>query len=598
MENAAQPANPATHEWMPQTVSAHNQRAKAFAQTGTHLRLETDTLFVTSSRGFGRELPPLGLTRPPFKNRRYTVDVSLATGVLQYQRDYAIHNYEREPEDLSYPIQSIANMDISARETDEPVQRRTQLTLPDPLRYRELHRWGRILPHMDSDKYPGVDGWWRFNNDTYTQFSSHPLRNEDFLTIMDMTGDNCWYRDDIMDAALALCSIYYGAEDNEIMIVGSAAAQAFKFAAMTDGELDMNELRAYAPLFQGKKWIFMPLNDGIGETSAEQFRGSHWSLLAIDRPNKKAHYIDGLGIGMKNMAKRYACALQKLIGDGGDEEYKFSIEWNAPHQWDKNFTPHSDWGPCGPYVLKMIKIMMDDICTSRNAGCEAEIGLHLEPGFSARFDFNSYAERRSLEYTIASFKADQVTKQRATIHAIIVLGLPRPLEQTGFDNITWSTYDAPLFTEKSLTLRNMRKYREIAYLQYQRHTSIHSDSSNSSSGGISIQSEASGTHRGFHDGAQDDRLASDVEMQDRSVSTAVHDNGGVRIEEVFDDNDELLPDWVILDQTQGSPSLESLSSPIYNAPQSGRSHEETVHSDVNTEKHIDQVPAHRATDAF
>ncbi|KAL5416148.1 hypothetical protein PMIN06_006255 [Paraphaeosphaeria minitans] len=529
MESAAQPADGAGHKWKPQDVTAHIQRAHAFAQTGTQLRLETESLFVTSSRGFGRELPPIGLTRPPLKSRRYTIDASLATGAFQEKRDYVACYYERVPEDLTYPTQSTAKISVSVRETDEPVRLRNQITLPDPLRYRELHRWGCVLPQFNADKYPGDNSGRDFLNDTYTQFSDGPLRNEDFATITLMNRDS-WYRDDVMDAALALCSIYYGADDNEIMVVGSGTAQAFKFAAMADRELDMTELRAYAPRFQGKKWILMPLNDGIGGTSTGQFQGTHWSLLAIDRPNKSAHYIDGLGNGMEKMAKRYACALQKMVDD---EEYDFSIEWNAPHQWCDNSTPFDDWGPCGPYVVKMIKIMMDQIRTLHNAGCDAEIGFHLSPDFRSRFDFNSYAERRALEYTIASFKADQVTKERATVHANTVLGLPRPLDPTKFGNPTWPNYDAPLFTQGTpgcLTLSKLRNYRELTLRQHQRHTSAYGDSSSDTSGGISINREISGTHhRVGCDGDQEGQFANDIDMQDQPVSIAINNDRGVRI---------------------------------------------------------------------
>ncbi|OAG12269.1 uncharacterized protein CC84DRAFT_1226364 [Paraphaeosphaeria sporulosa] len=566
MEYAAPPADGADRRWKPQDVTAHNQRAHAFAQTRAMIRLETESLFVTSSRGFGRELPPTGLARPPLKSRRYTIDASLATRAFQYERDYTANNYDRLPEDLTYPTQFIAKTNVSAREIDERVQLGIQLTLPDPLRYRELHRWGRVLPQFNEDRYPGDDGERRFMNDTYIQFSDGPLRNEDFITITSMTYGS-WYRDDVMDAALALCSIYYGAEDNEIMVVGSGTSQAFKFAAMTHGELDMTELRAYAPIFQGKKWILMPLNDGIGETSTGQFHGTHWSLLAINRPSKSAHYIDGYGYSMEKMAKCYACALQKMLDD---EEYDFYIEWNSPDQWSNNSTPFIDWGPCGPYVVKIVKIMMAHIRNHQNVGREADITLHLNSSFRSQFDFDSYSERRALEYTIASFEADQVARERATLYANTVLGLPRPLDQAEVGNPTWSNHDAPLFTQETsqcLTLRKLGNYRELAHRQRQhrRHTPVYTSSSSGSSGGISVNSEASGTHRRFAcNGAQSGQFANDVEMQERPVSTAVNDDGcGVRIEEFFDnDNDYCSLNLAMPDQSRRSPSLDTPSSSI------------------------------------
>ncbi|KAF2449845.1 hypothetical protein P171DRAFT_507584 [Karstenula rhodostoma CBS 690.94] len=547
MENAAQPENRVGLEWQPQNTSVYSQRMHALAQTRTRIAHEIDSLYVASSRGFGRELPPMALTRPPLESRRYTVDASLVTGALQYQRDYGVYNYEREPENLTYLTQSGAKIEVSARETDEPFQRQTQLTLPDPLRYRELHRWGCFRPVFDPAKYPGDDGVRRFNNDKYVEFGDFSLSNEDFTTIMDMTGHDAWYRDNVVDAALELCSIYHGAEDNEIMAVSSVTVQTFKGAAISDEESYMFDLKDYLPMFQGKKWIFIPLNDGIGETSAAEYRGNHWSLLVIDRPRKQALYIDGMGRDMEKMAERYAYALRKILGD---EEYTFSIQENAPHQWNHNATPHADCGPCGPYIVKMIQIMMAHICKMRNAGLEAEIGFHLTREFSAQFNFDSYAERRALEYNIASFKADKVARERATNHANTVLGLPRPLDQTAFANPTWPTYDAPLFTQNALTFRKLDMYRNLTTYQSQRDTSVFSDSSSGSSGGISINSEAS---------------VNDVQMQYQPAPTAT--------------NDALLPDWVV-----------PPSPPNYGSPGSDQNHGETVRYDANAQEDIGQYP--------
>jgi len=65
--------------------------------------------------------------------------------------------------------------------------------------------------------------------------------------------------------------------------------------------------------FGHANWIFMPLNNGMlngpafmeslknpancnredGEVRPQEICGGHWSLVAIDRPHKKIHYING-----------------------------------------------------------------------------------------------------------------------------------------------------------------------------------------------------------------------------------------------------------------------------------------------------------------
>lgn len=568
MGDVAQPTHLAWSDWTPQNVSTHDQHAHAFAQTGTHLRIKTESLFVIASRGFGRELSSTKSFRPSLKSRRYTIDVSLSTGDEQCRRDYATYEYDRSPEDLTYPMQSTAKMGVTVRETDEPVQFQTQLIVPDPLRYRELHRWGRVMPHFDENRYPGIDGERRFMMDTYARFIDGPLMNEDYMTVTSTTSES-WYRDDVMDAALALCSIYYKGEENGIKVVGSATTQVLNFAAM--GELDMNELQAYAPAFEGKKWIFMPLNNGIGGTTLGQFEGSHWSLLAIDRPNRAAHYIDGMkDSGMDKMASRYARALQKMLDD---EEYNFFIECHAPGQWNDNGA-RVDWGPCGPYVLAIIRIMMSRIRDFQIAGHEEDVALHIEPDFRSRFGFDSHDERRSLEYTIASYKADQVAEQRAMIHAQTVLGLSRPLARVEEKEFTWAAYDAPLFTRdsrKCLTWRKVREYVERSRSQLQRRESGQSGSSSSSSGGITIISDTHDIHHGLKPlGADDGDCLEDVEMRDEPLSAAANDSEDVRIEEIFDDDDDdngnqTSPYWPISIEAQQSSGLEASSLPVYNA---------------------------------
>jgi hypothetical protein len=584
MDDAAQPAKFTTREWTPVDVTAHNRRAHAFAQTGTILSFKTRSLSVTSSRGFGRELPPMGHTRPSLTGRRYTIDASLATRAFQEERDYAKYDYKNLRENFSYPTQPSAKVNVSLRETDEPVQRRIQLTLPDPLRYRDLHRWGRVWPHDDGG---GV----------YCHVGDGLLTNEDFYTIMDLKGNDCWYRDNVLDVALQLSSIYHEANEHSIAVASIWTVQAVHVSIRYGRGI--SELQAYIPMLTDKKWVFVPLNDGIGHTSAEDFVGTHWSLLVIDRPNKRAHYIDGLGNGMEHYARQFASTFQKMLGD--EEEYNFIIESNAPHQWDHNRYPSSwDVGPCGPYVVKMIHLMLDHIRKCQQDG--EEISFSFGPDMSSYFNFNSFEERWSLVFNLASVKASEVAEDRTTKHDDIALGLSRPLGYTGFRNPAWSTYDAPLLDfHNSLTARKLARYNELRALSHDRNNSIDGQSSSGSSGGISINSGASGTHgQSANNQAQDSQLGNEVNMHHRLDSIMVNADDEVRGKEVSED--EHPSEEILIEEVQRSPSLDPASSPIYNSPQSiihGQSNlrpngpldGETIHYDRNTQHSDDQRAA-------
>jgi hypothetical protein len=454
---------------MPANITAHNRRAEAFAQTGTILSVKTAALYVNSSRGFGRELAPMGSTQPSFRSRRYTIDASLVTRGFQEERDYVHNDYSNIPEDFSYLEQPSAKVHASPRETDEPVLRPIPLTLPDPLRYRDLHRWGRIWPQSADNK-------------THCRVGDAWLTNDDFFTIMNINGHDCWYRSNTIDVALQACSKHYEAEEHGIEVATTGTVQAFHSSINQGGS--MADLRDYVPMLEGKQWIFIPMNDGIGQTSLEHTVGTHWSLLILDRPNKRAHYIDGLGQGMEPYARQFASIFKEVLGD---EAYDFTIESHAPGQWTHNAYSGYDGGPCGPYVVKMIRLMIAHIRQRQQEG--KPILFDFAPNDRSLFKFDSLEERWCLAYSLASCRASQVADERATEHDNAALGFPRPRGYTAFRNPPWSTYDGPLFGDiTTLTFRKLENYRRLKELQQNRKDSMCSESSSGSSGGISIGS--------------------------------------------------------------------------------------------------------------
>lgn len=511
MVHMTQPASRASpKQWAPVDVSTHNLHAHIYTQTGSLLSWESPSLHVTSSRGFERKLPPTTRTRRGcIRARRYTIDVSLATGVAQYLRDYTSYDYSSGAQDFTSSFEPRAEqfeqLVTPWRETDEPVQRRVHFGLPDPLRHRELHRWGRIYPPMDED--------------TYLTIGNASLTNEDFHTIRSLSGMQCWYRDTVVDAGLELVTLKYDTEANGIAIASSTIAQCVQFAASATSQAELDQLSAYKAMFEDKKWIFVPLNDGIGATSAEALQGNHWALLAINRPHKKAHYIDGLysrNREWQEIARMFAGAFEVLLS----EKYQFFVEDYTPNQFRDNSCNISDGGPCGPYVVKMIAELTRKIRQYQEEGNEASVQLHVDIGMAQGFNFNSMHERMSLMYTLASVKASQVANERANIHDNAVLDFvelrdPAPL-----------LYDCPLLDKDAEAFRATRRHDTLRRAQQQAFLAS-SQTLSDSSGDITFASTTRGHHQNGYARFQDYEGQNESWMSDSAFSTEVDEDDEV-----------------------------------------------------------------------
>ena len=389
----------------------------------------------------------------PQRSRRYSVDVTVGPRAIQKPR-YRPRMHRVEPEDLSVPATTRATHlgfekpEVSTRETEEPIQQQgeRQIPIPDPLRHRSLHRWGDIVPAM--------------NRETYVSLGlGLTITNEDLHGIVELSGSECWYSNEVLEAAVHLTCQYYNTEANKIGLLGPNAVQSIRFIMLDD---DMGAQKEYIKLLEDKDYVFLPINSGMVETTYEGTHGYHWSLLAIDRRKREAWYIDGYestrtSSEWRQLAWDLATAVGKILG----EKYQIFAAENPPDQYRDNSA--SDSGPCGPYVSRMFQFYIKMILDYRRNGLDQYIELEPKPELIQKFrqTFNSENERWSLVYTLASVKASQVARERAMRHDEMAVGeeIP-PAAPAPF------IYDPAMFSPTSLTCRQWNRYlSEVVHWQ-------------------------------------------------------------------------------------------------------------------------------------
>ena len=475
--------NPGAQQWAAVSTAAHDERAHIFRQTTTTLSYHSDRLAVTSSRGFARELAPMKPTSA-HRSRRYTIDVTVTSGAFPQERNYLIDLYNTQYEDFEPPLQPRSQQARDAdrkkyvRQTDEPT-RQLLLSLPDPLRYRDFHRWGFIRPPYTTATYLSLE------------MGAARIDNPEFCSIVNNTGTDSWYENDVIDMALYLLSRYYKCEANGIGIVDSNTIMCIRYAGF--GPDEIGPLSVYKSQLEDKKWIFVPLNEGMKAIANDAFHGSHWSLLAIDRINRCAHYVDGWG------STRYSPEWHKLAEDSAravgsilGEQYPLTVELGAPDQWSDNTSGQCDFGPCGPYVIKMIQLYVEHLIQAQRSGLVNQIKLGQDAFTQNYFRqrFNSYNERWSLVYTIAGVKASQVANVRAAEHEQAALG---SIPAAWTDPFDWKPapmfYDPAMFTEDALTHRQYKKHQNLQIAAQLRYQSMRQSDTSSSSGGILLPAE-------------------------------------------------------------------------------------------------------------
>jgi hypothetical protein len=272
------------------------------------------------------------------------------------------------------------------------------------------------------------------------------LTNEDLYSIIATSGFECWYSDEVLEAAVYLLSRYYETEVNRIGLLGPAAVQSIRFILLDD---DMSGQREYISQLKDKDYIFVPINSGMFATDYDETHGYHWALLAIDRRRLEAWYIDGFAATRRDREwQRLAWDLMVAVGKILGEEYTIWAVEDPPDQYRDNAS--DDEGPCGPYIIKMMKYYILKILDYQKNGISHLIDLEPLQDVKQHFrdTFDSSDERWCLVHTLAGVKASQIASERAMKHDEAAIGSPvSPLEPAQ------SIYDTAMFNTTSLTHR-------------------------------------------------------------------------------------------------------------------------------------------------
>ncbi|KAJ4362064.1 hypothetical protein N0V83_011006 [Neocucurbitaria cava] len=354
---------------------AHFRRGRIFTETRQMMRHCSRKMLVVASRGHQRAgHAPTKHTRPGLHKCRYSVDIIT--------------------EDQGRPVESEAR-GPTHEENDPAIQGVPGMSLPNPHRYPAFA--------MRSVAEPP------FNNDIYLSLGDALISNEAFRYMTATSYDpnyEAWMRDESLNMALETLRLDEDCEMSNIDIANSTFAQLFYFAKMC-GDGDSPTYDHYRARFQNKRWIFVVVNNGIGEVATDGTNGSHWSLLVLDRGRLAMHYYDSLYVGsydFQMLGYDIGAGLLSILGEKLDG-WTFTAERHSPYQVRDNLYD-DDVGPCGPVVYTMTKVLVQHIKRSQDLGEENECVIGLEAGFGNLFGsfFNSLQVRLEMQHAIMSWR--------------------------------------------------------------------------------------------------------------------------------------------------------------------------------------------------
>jgi hypothetical protein len=372
-----------------------------YKRTRQMMRGKTGSVTILAARGFERHgHAPTKKTTPPLLKRRYSIDVQVA-GKAGWKDDFEVGHTHR-PRSLSVCISQYTNggqaraVSPSCDETEPAVQQEPTLPVPNPLRY-ELFSWREAL-------YPP------YNTKDYLTFGDSTLSNYHLHHMTDTTGHEAWMADTSFNMALEVLCGNKDCHTHGIDIINSNITQMLHLAGnFGDGsESHYDFLRTR---FEGKNWIFIPINDGLSDDPTDSGCGTHWSLLVMDRINKYAVYYDSMDVQstkMQRVATTVVRGLLEILKEPS-KEWEWIPQTHSPNQWTHNQF-EKDGGACGPFVWKMCDLLVGWIIHDQIAGREDETTLLLPPEFAGWFRerFHSLYVRRDMRKSIAHVKCGTV----------------------------------------------------------------------------------------------------------------------------------------------------------------------------------------------
>lgn len=411
--------NDAFSKWANVAKEAHYKRAHIFGRTRQMMRLKSHSMLVTGSRGYARSgHVPTKHTEPRLLRRRYSVDVLTVDGyekrawnkmekteeievsltALSCSRSLRVasgssntHGHVGLFTDLRQVSKSPAKYDEA-----EPIAQKTlALPLPDQRRYPAFGHIPAIYPPNDM----GV----------YLELGNAVLHNEYYYQITDCSYPNAWMHDEILNTAIEVLRRDEDCDRYSIGFADSNTTQLFQIARGSN-DTDSHHYDSYREQFGDKAWVFLIINDGAG---SEGQSGSHWSLVAVDRIHKRAHYIDSLFVyrqEYQDLGREISLGLLEILGED-IVQWKYKIETNSPNQnWNNQF--NWDAGACGPAVYKIIQLLVWEIKRMTVTQRVHECFLSLPDTFKQYFEdnFHSLHVRHDIAGSLILWKVKEDSK--------------------------------------------------------------------------------------------------------------------------------------------------------------------------------------------
>ncbi|KAF3008478.1 hypothetical protein E8E13_004662 [Curvularia kusanoi] len=384
-------------------------------QTRGIMRIRTHTMFAHSLRDYKRQRhAPTASHKPALLQRRYSIDVNANTEQRVVEDEEGVSQPSTEPSDFELLRQNLAALQTGAAEllsledtslssSAHPTPPAASPTLLAAFQYLDLLATHTpVLPFPNPHRYPELN-----------RSARNPSQDDDcYLTFQDASiTNNQFHYITLLGVGEALMQDY---------ILDSIESQVFFFAAG-----DPSGLEEYSTTFGPAKWIFIPINDGTGNTDNNGVYGSHWSLLVLDRVHMHAHYYDSYFIESEHHLNLASAVFRGALGVLGEDgtNWEQSVEWESPHQVHNNLCSADAFGACGPFVWTMINRLVDHIQYCQRLGREGECEVGLWKGFKEDFGSNWHSgeTRRQMKTCIAAKKSELEAFEATKKHDEIAL---------------------------------------------------------------------------------------------------------------------------------------------------------------------------------
>ncbi|KAF1919038.1 hypothetical protein BDU57DRAFT_127829 [Ampelomyces quisqualis] len=376
---------------------AHNKRTCLYPKSRQMLCQTTNHTKILSSRGVDRgRNAPTKITTPSLPKRRYSIDVvtdgwNIQDGSMEWEEGDTVD---------ALTITSAHN------ETDLIPQKRIVQPLPNPLRYYWFNVPAAFRPP--------------YNDGHYLTFQDSTLLNKEFWHIRDMESSLAWMDDNPFNMALEVLRESRPCREHHIDVVTSNVTQSIWMAYATDdlGHPSFDYLRQRLAT---KRWIFIPINDGLGGNYSSDSGGTHWSLVVMDRVHRYAHYYDSMSVDGARIVRIAADVTWAMITLLGSENWTLKPESHTPNQWLHNQTS-GDRGACGPFVWKMSDILIQRIIDAQSYGQPEHCSLSLDKRFPWEHKFNSQEIRCEMQDCIAHRKCRMDSLHYMSVHDALAVG--------------------------------------------------------------------------------------------------------------------------------------------------------------------------------